>query len=259
MEKSINVIQSIQRAINILNCFNQNELELSLNVISEKVKLNINTTRGLVNSLVANKLIYHNKKNNTYSIGDYFLIKSNLVLNNNMNRAKELSRDLLDLLSQKFHVSSRLQIITDDSIFTALTVDPQNSHYILTSTKSLNFPLHATSSGKLFLCYKKKDLSKIKLEKFTKNTIINIEKLKEELDKIKKNKYSTEIDEIGFGVSSIAVPIFDWRYSNEEISSIFGTISVTALTPIIKKLKLDIIKELKKIVKTLEMRLFESE
>ena len=66
MEKSINVIQSIQRAINILNCFNQNELELSLNVISEKVKLNINTTRGLVNSLVANKLIYHNKKNNTY-------------------------------------------------------------------------------------------------------------------------------------------------------------------------------------------------
>ena len=61
MEKSINVIQSIQRAINILNCFNQNELELSLNVISEKVKLNINTTRGLVNSLVANKLIYHHK------------------------------------------------------------------------------------------------------------------------------------------------------------------------------------------------------
>ena len=176
-----------------------------------------------------------------------------------MNRAKELSTDLLDLLSQKFNVSSRLQIITDDSIFTALTVDPQNSHYILTSTKSLNFPLHATSSGKLFLCYKKKDLSKIKLEKFTENTIINIEKLKEELDRIKKNKYSTEIDEIGFGVSSIAVPIFDWRYSNEEISSIFGTISVTALTPIIKKLKLDIIKELKKIVKTLEMRLFESE
>ena len=79
------------------------------------------------------------------------------------------------------------------------------------------------------------------------------------MDRIKKNKYSTEIDEIGFGVSSIAVPIFDWRYSNEEISSIFGTISVTALTPIIKKLKLDIIKELKKIVKTLEMRLFESE
>ena len=36
--KSINVIQSIQRAINILNCFNQNELELSLNVISEEFK-----------------------------------------------------------------------------------------------------------------------------------------------------------------------------------------------------------------------------
>ncbi|SQC98502.1 IclR helix-turn-helix domain [Fusobacterium necrophorum subsp. necrophorum] len=48
------VIQSIQRAINILNCFDQNNLVLSLNEISQKLDLNINTTRGLVNSLVVN-------------------------------------------------------------------------------------------------------------------------------------------------------------------------------------------------------------
>lgn len=250
MEKNIKVIQSIQRAVNILNCFDNEHLELSLNTISQKVDLNINTTRGLVNSLVANDLISHNTKNNTYSIGNYFLLKSNLIVKNNINRAKDLSFDILDNLADTFNVSSRLQIITSDNIFTANIVNPKNSHYILTSTQESNFPLHATSSGKLLLLYRQKKLENLKLERFTENTITDTELLKKELEQININRYSTEYDEIGFGVSSIAVPIFD------NNGFIFGTISVTALTPIIKKLKNEIVKELKKSVKILEKKLF---
>ncbi len=250
MEKNIKVIQSIQRAVNILNCFDHDNLELSLNFISQKVELNINTTRGLVNSLVANDLMVHNLKNNTYSIGNFFLLKSNLIVKNNINRAKELSLNLLNNLSDKFNVSSRLQIIDSDNIFTATVVNPKNSHYILTSTQDSNFPLHGTSSGKLLLKYRQKKLENLKLEKFTENTITDIDILKAELDLIEKNGYSTEYDEIGFGVSSIAVPIFD------NNGFIFGSISVTALTPIIKKMKKEIIKELKTSVKVLEKKLF---
>lgn len=250
MEKNIKVIQSIQRAVNILNCFDYNNLELSLNSISQEVGLNINTTRGLVNSLVANDLISHNLETNTYSIGNFFLLKSNLIVKNNINRAKDLSLNLLNELSDKFKVSSRLQIITSDNIFTAVVVNPKNSHYILTSTQDSNFPLHATSSGKLLLKYKQKNLKNLNLEKYTENTITDIKVLKEELDLIEKNGYATEYDEIGFGVSSVAVPIFD------NNGFIFGSISVTALTPIIKKLKKEIVKQLKFSTKELEKKLF---
>lgn len=253
MEKNIKVIQSIQRAVNILNCFDYNNIELSLNEISQKVNLNINTTRGLVNSLVANNLISHNLKTNTYSIGNFFLLKSNLIVKNNINKAKEISLPLLNNLSDKFNVSSRLQIIDSDNIFTALVVNPKNSHYILTSTQESNFPLHATSSGKLLLKYRQKKLENLILEKFTENTITDIEILKKEFILIEKNGYSTEYDEIGFGISSIAVPIFD------DNKFIFGSISVTALTPIIKKLKNDLIKELKLSSQLLEKKLFHSE
>ncbi|KDE61508.1 IclR family transcriptional regulator [Fusobacterium necrophorum] len=249
MKKNMKVIQSIQRAINILNCFDQNNLVLSLNEISQKLDLNINTTRGLVNSLVVNNLIEHNLEDNTYSIGSYFVLKSNLIIKNNINRAKEISLYHLVDLTNKFKVSSRLQIITSDSIFTINAVNPK-SHYILESTEQENFPLHATSSGKIFILYREKRLEELVLEKFTENTITNIEDLKKEIKEIEKNGYSTEFDEIGFGISSIAVPIFD---NNNDI---FGTISVTALTQVIKEKKSELILELKLKVKELEKELF---
>ncbi|SQC98503.1 Acetate operon repressor [Fusobacterium necrophorum subsp. necrophorum] len=117
------------------------------------------------------------------------------------------------------------------------------------STEQENFPLHATSSGKIFILYREK-LEELVLEKFTENTITNIEDLKKEIKEIEKNGYSTEFDEIGFGISSIAVPIFD---NNNDI---FGTISVTALTQVIKEKKSELILELKLKVKELEKELF---
>lgn len=249
MKKNIKVIQSIQRAINILNCFDKDNLELSLNEISQRLDLNINTTRGLVNSLVANDLIEHNIQTNTYSMGAYFALKSNLVKKNNIIRAKEVCLPYLIELTDKFTVSSRLQIITLDSIFTATTINPK-SHYILESTKQENFPLHATSSGKIFIKYRKRKIEELILEKFTENTITDIKILEEEILGIEKNGYSTEFDEIGFGISSIAVPIFD---ANSEI---FGTISVTALTQVIKEKKVELIETIKEKVKDLEKELF---
>lgn len=48
-EKEVRVIQSVQRAIDIINCFDEHELKLTLPQISAKLELNINTVRGLVN------------------------------------------------------------------------------------------------------------------------------------------------------------------------------------------------------------------
>ncbi|MDP0507214.1 MAG: IclR family transcriptional regulator C-terminal domain-containing protein [Fusobacterium sp. JB019] len=250
MKKEIKIIQSIQRAVNILNCFDEKNMELSLKEISDKIELNINTTRGIINTLVLNELVCHNNKKNTYSIGNFFMLKSNLLQKNNVNRARDLSVDLLTNLSEKFKVSSRLQIIEADNIFTAKTINPKLSHYILTSTQSLNFPLHATASGKILLKYRKKNLEDLNLESFTENTIIEKSILKKELKLIEKNGYATEFDEIGFGISSIAVPIFD------NNNSIFGSVSVTAITPIIKKLKDEIIEDLKNLADVLENRIF---
>ena len=49
-----NLIQSIQRAIDILDCFDNNNPELSLAEITKKVNLHKSTVYGIVNTLYFN-------------------------------------------------------------------------------------------------------------------------------------------------------------------------------------------------------------
>lgn len=250
MKKEVRVIQSIQRAVNILKCFSREKFELTLHQISEEVELNINTTRGLVNSLVANDMLFHNTKNNTYSIGDFFVLKSSLVMQNKLQQAKELAEPLLIDLAEQFKASSHLQIILENNIISLHNAAPKNSYYFLDSTKNDDFPLHATASGKILLKYRKKNLEDIRLKRFTEETITDIRVLQEELNFIEENGYSKEIDEIGLGISSLAVPIFN------QHNEIFGTFSLTALTPIIQKKEKEIIEELNRVIKLFEKSLF---
>ena len=98
------LIQSIQRAIDIINCFDNNNKTLTLNNISEKLGLNINTTRGITNTLVFNNLLDHNVENNTYSLGSFYITKSNLSYSNTVNKIKIIAKPYLKELAEKYKV-----------------------------------------------------------------------------------------------------------------------------------------------------------
>ncbi len=249
MTNNFKPIQSIQRAVNIIDCFTEERFELTLNEISELVNLNINTTRGLVNTLVAYNLINHNL-NNTYSLGFYYFSKIELIQKNNISLAKEVSFKYLTDLAEKYQVSSRLNIVSSNNIFTLTIVNPKNNHYLLLSNQEAPLPFHATSSGKILLAYENKNMKNLELKKFTNSTITSINELEKHLIQIKEGGYSTEIDEIGFGISSIAVPIFN------KDGLLFGTISITALTPLIKNIIEIVPDEMKKISKEIRKKIF---
>lgn len=226
------LIQSIQRAIDIINCFDNNNKILTLNNISDKLGLNINTTRGIINTLVFNNLLDHDLENNTYSLGSFYITKSNLSYSNTVNSIKTIAKPYLRKLAEKYKVSSRLQMVFGSEIMSVKTVNPESSYYILATEDYCPLPLHATSSGKLFLKYSKNNFAfeDLKFEKFTKFTIPDEKTLLENLKEIDKNGYSSEFGETGLGVSSIAVPILN------EDGSLFATISITGLTPLIKEI-----------------------
>lgn len=232
MEKSVRVIQSVQRAIDIINIFDDDQnYNLTLNEISSKLGLNINTTRGLVNTLVVNGFIKHNLEKNTYSLGLIYIPKANILNSHNMEIIRALVKTNLDNIAEKYEVSARLQIISNSSMFTVETSNPSNAHYVVFTKMHKTFPLNATSSGKLFLLYNEKQLNyylaNMDDTKYTENTITDKNTLLKELETIKERGYSLEIEEMGRGVSSIAVPIL---LKNDVL---YGTISITASTTII--------------------------
>lgn len=236
------VIQSIQRAIDIISCFDENNHKLSLQDISTKLDLNINTTRGIVNTLLYNGYLEHDSLSNEYSLGLIFIPKADLIYSNKVDRIKSIATPHLNDLANKYQVSARLQLISNYNIFTVLTINPENARYILLTNLNVAFPLNATSSGKLYLYYlndedKEKYLNSISDIKYTDKTIIYKNDLIEELNFIETHGYSKEFEEIGMGISSIASPILN------DKNELIGTISVTASTPIIEKTIEDIVKD----------------
>ena len=125
-------IQSVQRAIDIINCVAEAERKISLKEISSKLGLNINTARGLAQTLLANGFLSKDVEQGTYTLGYEFLTKSKLVYQLQIQRIRDIAHPYMKQLTEKYGVSSWLQISFYKDIYTVETLDapstliPQN-------------------------------------------------------------------------------------------------------------------------------------
>ncbi|MGM0396905.1 MAG: IclR family transcriptional regulator [Bacillota bacterium] len=238
------LIQSVQRALDIISCFDESNSHLTINQISHLLDLHINTTRGLVNTLVYNGYLLHNvEEENNYSLGYIFIPKAELVSLNSVDRLKNIAKPYLKEIANKYQVSSRLQLVSNYNIFTVETFNPENSRYLLLTKMNTPFPLNAASSGKLFLYYQDAEFKNSffndeKLEKYTPKTITSKEVLLKELEMIGSQGYSFEDEEISPGMSSIAVPLIDAK------EKMIGSISIVASKSFIDDIKESVINDM---------------
>lgn len=156
-------------------------------------------------------------------------------------------------MSNRTESSVRIQRIENYGVDSILITNPLNCRYILKTRLNFELPLHATSTGKLILYYlspsvQKEVLSQLYWEQYTDFTITCLEKLQEEFAFIQKNGYAKEKNELGYGVSSIAVPIL----LKERLAF---TISATANEILLEKYKIELLKELREIAAKMEQEL----
>lgn len=227
------LIQSIQRAFEIIECFNEDNEELRLNDISKMLNLNINTTRGIVNTLVYFSYLEHDQDKNVYKLGYIFLPKSKLLKNRSDDILIDNIEKFLKEISNKYNANATFHKISENNIIKILSEEPDESRYYLYIKDSKDLPLNATSSGKLILKYSNKEflenyLNNIPKDKISENTITTKSKMIEELERIENAGYSTEIDEVAIGISSVAVPVVKY-------GRLAATISATAPTKTIKE------------------------
>ncbi len=242
------LIQSVQRAIDILNCFNNTKPDISINEISARTGLNINTARGLINTMVANKLLILDHNTNLYHLGSFFLGKAGIIqvqIRSYIIMCKPLMNDL----AEKYHITVSLQIVNQDEIVTIYCAYPVSSSYYITLSEYTPLPEYVTSSGKLLLAHtilpaKPDYIDKMEFAPYTPYTIKSKEDLRKQLHSILANGYSTERQEFNLDVGSIAVPIFN--LSNELIA----TVSVTVFVSAMERLEKDLVNDLKEIAAT---------
>ncbi|MCH3949417.1 MAG: IclR family transcriptional regulator [Acidaminococcus sp.] len=239
-------IQSVQRAIDIIDCFESARPALTLAEISKKTGLNINTTRGLVNTLLANHLLVRDPETLSYSLGMYFLGKSELI-RSTVDSYIVLFKPIVDSIAEKYHFASSLQLVNQGQIYSVYCSYPTSRAYYIVLSEFSSLPKHATSSGKLLLLdeYKRigeSCLNDIEFKPYTTNSILSKEELLKQLKEIDKVGYATELEEYTYGVASVAVPIYD------KDDHLLLTISATFFTKYMEQVRESLTSELKSVV-----------
>ncbi len=231
MASKYKLIQSLSRAFAIIDCFSESEQELTLNEISQKVALNINTTRGLVQTLLHYNYLSYDEEDNAYRLGLVYIEKAEIAQFDYTEKITQLIRGNLQEIADKYSVSSRLLSVDYLSTTSIIVRNPSHSRYVLAVHDQTDFPLYASATGKLILAYLEDSerahvLENMNWVKYGKNTILDQQKLEKDLATIAKNEIAYEKEELGDGYSSIAMPIFQ---RNELIYSI----SIAGTTQII--------------------------
>lgn len=247
MTKSYKLIQSLSRAFYIIDCFDEENKELTLNQISQKVDLNINTTRGLVQTLLHFNYLSYEEQDRKYRLGSIFLEKAEIAQYDYTEKIIHLIQNDLQRISDVYSVSSRFHAVENININTLIEKKPGRSRYVLAIHLQSDFPLYASASGKLILAnlnenHRKQVLDNMHWEKYGNHTIVDRAELEKQLSEIVENDVSIEKDELGDGYSSLAIPVF-------KENQLAYTLSVVSTTQLIEDSFDDLLRELREIRK----------
>ncbi len=203
-------IQSVDRALSLLEILAAENGEASLQTLSRKAGLNRTTAYRLLRALQSHDMIQQNPTSRHYRLGLKLLglaaaVRSQLDI-------RQHARPALERLAVQSGETANLAIREGTE---AVYIDQvSSSHPIRAFTQvGARVPLHCTGVGKVLLAYlTEEDLSVIAaqdLTKYTSQTIGDWRKLRDELNKIRASGWALDAEEMQPEVRCIAAPVFD--------------------------------------------------
>ena len=200
------MIQSVQRAIAILRCFEEHE-ELGVTEISVLVGLNKSTTFGLINTLRNEKLLQVNEKTGKLWLGLGLLRLSENVKRDLRNICSPYINQLLYTTKETVNLAVR---DGDNAIFIEKKESPQVMR--ISTTISQPIPLYCTAAGKAILAGLPDTeidnyLKRVRLKAFTEKTLKSKTALWEQIRRIRAEGCAFDEEEMAYGIICVAVPL----------------------------------------------------
>ncbi|MFZ5969750.1 MAG: IclR family transcriptional regulator [Bacillota bacterium] len=204
-----NSVRSIQRALQILMCFNWNEREFTLTEITEKINLAKSTTSRLLSTLEMEGFIKKDQRTNRYQLGHniYYLgqvAKESLDL-------REISQPIMEEICQATKETINLYLLdkTDRVCFNQVESPLAIKRSVRIGER---FPIWAGATGRSILAnldeHTWQDMIK-ELKPLTENTVVDPDKFINELRQIREKGYAVSVGEKDYEVGCVAAPIFD--------------------------------------------------
>lgn len=220
------MINSVLKAIDILQVFRTDEPRLSLAKISTLLDMPKSTTHNLLSTLLSRGFV-EKTDDGRYALGPAIValtqsVRVNVELR---DRAAPLLRQLADVCRESVY------LVTLDNDYALYIYAIESPRRLLARTAvGDRAPLHAISLGKAILSglsLKEVDgiLKRVGLPRFTETTITDPDVLKKELERIRVQGYAVDRGEHEAGTYCIGVRILDAH------GRVIGGCSVSSLDP----------------------------
>jgi DNA-binding IclR family transcriptional regulator len=200
------MIQSVERAIAILRCFEDHD-ELGVTEISKMIGLNKSTAFGLINTLRKEKFLQGNEKTGGLKLGlGLFRLSVNVKLD-----LKIICAPYINELLQTTKETVNLVVRDGDNV---IYIEKKESPYSMRISTRIGrqLPLYCTAVGKAILAFLRDDeiqeyIGRVRLKPFTDRTLKSKKELREQLLRIRQEGCAYDMEELENGVICVAVPI----------------------------------------------------
>lgn len=204
------IIQAVDRALKILDLFDEHETELKITEISARLGLHKSTVHSLLKTLQHHRYIEQNLENGKYRLGMKLFERGNYVLSSLDIRA--IAKKYMLELSKKTGHTLHLGAMLDGNEGVYIEKVEGTSGTIVYSRIGRRIPLHSSGVGKVLAAFKSDEELRENLHGYvynvhTPNTITNEEDFLRELKKVRERGYAVDNEENEPGVRCIAVPI----------------------------------------------------
>ena len=202
-------IESVDKALTILECFSDSEPDMSLKQISEKTGLYKSRILRLCGTLASHGFLIR-LPGSIYRLGPRLMMLGKIYERSNtlISLARPVMRELASLTGE----STKLFVVEGNKrICLVREKGTYPLQYAINEGQSLE--LYAGAGGKVLLAYASEDLRRDILNKtltrLTPSTIVERDRLEKEFAAIRKRGYASSRGEMVPEVAGMSAPIFD--------------------------------------------------
>jgi DNA-binding IclR family transcriptional regulator len=214
-QPAVRHVAAVERAFRVLDTLADRE-ELGTNEIARRTGINASTVSRLLATLAAARYVEHVPESGRYRLSLRLLELGNAVLGRLDLRG--LARPHLQELVRLTGETATLSVPGEHD---AVTVDFAHSSSSVQSVAQIGRPSvgHATAVGKVMLAYGEVGPPAPPLVAFTPRTITSVERLAEELERVRRRGFAEAREERDVGLAAVAAPVFD---SRGDLAGILG-------------------------------------
>ncbi|MCR4431294.1 MAG: IclR family transcriptional regulator [Tepidanaerobacteraceae bacterium] len=223
-------VQSIERALKILEEMAEEREGLGVTEISRRLALHKSTVHRLLSTLMIFGYVEKDHYTEKYRLGMKLLYLGGAILER-MDLRRE-AHELLKQLSKEVNETVHLVVPDGRSVIYVDKIDSSRTIRMY-SQIGRRAPMHASAVGKVILAFYPEDFAREivdeGLEKYTPKTITDPGELMEHLKTVRARGFAVDDEENEEGIRCIGAPIFD--YSGKVVGALSISGSTVTVTP----------------------------